>query len=121
MRYFEKNLVVPIDTTGGNMSFVGPRPTLATAPFDEVAVERRKRYEVRPGITGYAQAYYRNSISQDDKFKYDIYYVDHVSFWFDVKILFKTAVSVIKHENIYVSKANGGDKHQIKKREADRR
>ena len=84
----------------GDMSFVGPRPTLATKSFDEVEVERRKRYDVRPGVTGYAQAYFRNSISQEDKFKYDLYYVDHVSFIFDVKILFKTAMSVLKRENI---------------------
>ena len=88
----------------GDMSFVGPRPTLASKSFDEVEMERRKRYDVRPGITGYAQAYYRNSISQKDKFIYDLYYVDHVSFLLDFRIILKTALSVLKHENIYVSK-----------------
>lgn len=87
----------------GDMSFVGPRPTLATKPFAEVEMSRRKRYDVRPGVTGYAQAYYRNSISQEDKFKYDLYYVDHVSFGLDVKIMVKTALSVLMRENIYVS------------------
>lgn len=87
----------------GDMSFVGPRPTLATKSFEEVEIERRRRYDVRPGITGYAQAYFRNSISQEEKFKYDLYYVDHVSFIFDVKILLKTVMSVIKTENIYIS------------------
>lgn len=84
----------------GDMSFVGPRPTLATKSFDEIEMERRKRYDVRPGITGYAQAYFRNSISQEDKFKYDLYYVDHVSFLLDIKILTKTITSVVRRENI---------------------
>lgn len=84
----------------GDMSFVGPRPTLATKPFDEVDVKRRKRYDVRPGVTGYAQAYFRNSISQEEKFAYDLYYVDHVSFIFDLKILIKTVLVVLKRENI---------------------
>lgn len=84
----------------GDMSLVGPRPTLATRSFDEMEAERRKRYDVRPGVTGYAQAYFRNSISQEDKFKYDLYYVDHVSFLFDIKILIKTAIVVLKRENI---------------------
>lgn len=84
----------------GDMSFVGPRPTLATKSFEEIEVERRKRYDVRPGVTGYSQAYFRNSISQKDKFKYDLYYVDHVSFLLDIKILLKTVVAVLKRENI---------------------
>lgn len=84
----------------GDMSFVGPRPTLATKPFDEIEEGRRKRYDVRPGITGYSQAYFRNSISQEEKFKYDLYYVDHVSFLLDVKIIIKTAITVLRRQNI---------------------
>jgi len=98
----------------GDMSFVGPRPTLSTKSFDEVEIERRKRYDVRPGITGYAQAYYRNSISQEDKFKYDLYYVDHVSFSLDFKIMLKTALSVLKRENIYISKERSVGDSKIK-------
>lgn len=94
----------------GDMSFVGPRPTLATKSFEEVEVERRKRYDVKPCITGYAQAYFRNSISQEDKFKYDLYYVDHVSFKLDLKILSQTMISVIKRENIYVKKKNNDNR-----------
>ena len=94
----------------GDMSFVGPRPTLATKSFEEVEVERRKRYDVKPGITGYAQAYFRNSITQEDKFKYDLYYVDHVSFKLDLKILSQTMISVIKRENIYVKKKNNDNR-----------
>lgn len=84
----------------GDMSFVGPRPTLATVKYEEYDEVRRKRSSIRPGITGYAQAYYRNSIGQDEKFKYDCYYVDHISLWLDLKILYETFISVIKHKNI---------------------
>ena len=73
---------------------------MATKSFEEIDVERRKRYDVRPGVTGYAQAYFRNSISQEEKFAYDLYYVDHVSFIFDIKILLKTVRVVLKRENI---------------------
>ncbi len=84
----------------GHMSYVGPRPTLATRPYEEIPEADRKRYEVRPGITGYAQAYYRNSITQAEKFKHDAYYVDNVSFIMDVKILFQTFFSVLGHKNV---------------------
>ena len=84
----------------GHMSFIGPRPSLAKTPYEELPPERKKRLEVRPGITGYAQAYYRNSITQEEKFKHDCYYVDNVSFILDVKILFQTVFSVLKRENI---------------------
>lgn len=84
----------------GDMSFIGPRPTLANRPYEELSEDRKKRLTVRPGITGYAQAYYRNSITQDEKFKHDCYYVDNVSFSLDIKILFKTVFSVLKRENI---------------------
>ena len=84
----------------GHMSFVGPRPTLATKPYAELPEINKKRLEVRPGITGYAQAYYRNSIGQEEKFRHDCYYVDNVSFVMDVKVLLQTVKSVLKRENI---------------------
>lgn len=86
----------------GDMSFVGPRPTLAQIPFNQIPENDRIRYQVRPGITGYAQAFYRNSISQAEKYEYDNYYVENLSFWLDIKILLKTFLSVAKRENIYV-------------------
>ena len=55
---------------------------------------------MRPGLTGYAQAYGRNSLSWEEKFEKDVYYVDHISFGLDVKIIFKTIVTVIKREGI---------------------
>ena len=87
----------------GQMSFIGPRPTLAVTPYEELPVISKKRLGVRPGITGYAQAYYRNSITQQEKFEHDCYYVEHVSFVLDMKILLQTVKSVLKRENIYVS------------------
>lgn len=84
----------------GDMSFIGPRPTLANTPYEELDDMRKKRLTVRPGITGYAQAYYRNSITQDEKFKYDCEYVDKLSFAFDMKIILETVASVLKHKNI---------------------
>ena len=84
----------------GHMSFIGPRPTMPTTPYEELPELAKKRLVARPGITGYAQAYYRNSITQDEKFKHDCYYVDNMSFVLDVKILFQTVFSVLKSENI---------------------
>lgn len=84
----------------GDMSFVGPRPTLANTPYGQLDEMRRKRLTVRPGITGYAQAYFRNAITQDEKFASDCYYVDHLSFGFDVKILIRTVLSVACSRNI---------------------
>lgn len=96
-----------INVLKGDMSIVGPRPTLATKPYSEV--ENKKRYEVRPGITGYSQAYYRNSITQDEKFSYDEYYVDNVSFLLDIKIVFKTFFGVLVHKNIYVDSSQNSE------------
>lgn len=87
----------------GDMSFIGPRPALVSIAYDELQGDAKKRLDVRPGITGYSQAYYRNSIGLEDKFKYDCYYVDHISFLMDIKIIIKTIQSVLKRENIYVS------------------
>ncbi len=87
----------------GDMSFIGPRPTLAVTPYEQIPEINKRRLRVRPGITGYAQAYYRNSITQQEKFEQDCVYVDNVSFILDVKILIKTVFSVLKRENIYVT------------------
>lgn len=87
----------------GHVSLIGPRPTLATIPYDELTEQQKKRYNVRPGITGYSQAYYRNSIGGDEKLEYDCYYVDNISFVMDVKIIFQTVLSVLGRKNIYVA------------------
>lgn len=83
----------------GKMSIVGPRPLLMR--YIPLYNERQaRRHEVRPGLTGYAQAYGRNSLTWEDKFEKDVYYVDHVSFLLDIKILFKTVAVVLKREGI---------------------
>ena len=87
----------------GDMSFIGPRPTLARIPYEELPEINKRRLAVRPGITGYAQAYFRNSITQDEKFKHDCFYAENVSFILDVKILLQTVKSVLLRKNIYVS------------------
>ncbi len=90
----------------GDMSFVGPRPTLGntTLKFEDLDGDRKMRYTVKPGITGYAQAYFRNSISQEEKFRYDAEYAEKISLWFDIKIMFATAFSVLAHKNINTEK-----------------
>lgn len=87
----------------GNMSLVGPRPNLPTVPYSELDEQHKHRLKVRPGITGYNQAYFRNSVGAERRTKNDNYYVDNLSFFLDVKILIRTFVSVLKKENIYIS------------------
>ena len=86
----------------GDMSFVGPRPKLYyVGRLDNEENDTIKRsFDVKPGLTGFAQAYYRNSITQDEKFKWDAYHADNVSFWMDMRILWKTVLSVIGRKNI---------------------
>ena len=86
----------------GDMSFIGPRPKLwnNNRKLEDMPKDYRDSYLVKPGITGYAQAYYRNSITQDEKFHWDAYYAEHLSFWMDVKIIWQTVVSVLGRKNI---------------------
>ncbi len=83
----------------GDMSLVGPRPLLVQY-LDRYNQVQRRRHEVRPGLTGYAQAYGRNALTWEERFQKDVYYVDHISLWLDVKILFKTVAVVLKREGI---------------------
>lgn len=89
-----------INILKGDMSFIGPRPTLATQEYSSYSDIKKKRLEVRPGLTGYSQAYFRNSISAEEKFRYDAAYVDRVSLMTDIKIILKTISSVIARKNI---------------------
>lgn len=102
-----------INVLKGDMSMIGPRPKLPTGPLSEMSEERLKRYAVRPGITGYSQAYFRNSATAEDKFKHDIYYIDNLSFMLDLKIIFRTAKGVIKRENIYNTPATEPQKEDV--------
>ena len=83
----------------GEMSLVGPRPLLVSylAKYNEY---EKRRHEVRPGITGFAQVNGRNNTTWEDRFKNDIYYVENISFLLDIKIIIKTFLKVIKKSDI---------------------
>jgi len=83
----------------GDLSFIGPRPLLESylPLYNE---HQRRRHEVKPGLTGYAQANGRNAISWEEKFDMDVWYVDHISFLTDLKIIFKTIKIVLFKEGI---------------------
>jgi lipopolysaccharide/colanic/teichoic acid biosynthesis glycosyltransferase len=83
----------------GDMSFVGPRPLLIEY-LDLYNDEQKRRHDVKPGITGWAQVNGRNAISWEQKFKYDVWYVENQSFWLDMKILWMTFLKVIKRSDI---------------------
>jgi sugar transferase EpsL len=84
---------------GGSMSIVGPRPLLMQY-LERYSPEQARRLEVRPGVTGWAQVNGRNAISWEEKFKLDVWYVDNCSIGLDLKILWMTALSVLKREGI---------------------
>jgi lipopolysaccharide/colanic/teichoic acid biosynthesis glycosyltransferase len=87
----------------GEMSIVGPRPLLIKY-LPLYSPEQSRRHEVKPGITGWAQVNGRNSISWKRKFELDVYYVDHQSFWLDLKILWLTLKKVLRQEGVYQTK-----------------
>lgn len=88
----------------GDMSLIGPRPLL-THYLHLYNDFQNRRHEVKPGITGWAQVNGRNAISWDKKFELDVWYVDHLSFGVDLKILFMTVLKVIKKEGINAADA----------------
>ena len=90
-----------INVLKGDMSLIGPRPHLPSKNIQGLDEKRLKRITVRPGITGYNQAFYRNATSLVEKIENDAYYVDHLNFVLDIKIFLKTILAVIKTENIY--------------------
>lgn len=88
-----------VNVLKGDMSIVGPRPLLQEY-LPLYSVEQKKRHDVRPGITGWAQINGRNAISWQQKFEYDVWYVRNISFRLDLKILFLTLLKVFKAEGI---------------------
>ncbi len=86
----------------GEMSIIGPRASLAET-LSSYKDDEKAKMLVRPGITGYTQAYYRNNLSNREKRLKDAWYANNVSFWLDVKIFFKTIVTVFKREGIYTN------------------
>ena len=87
------------DIFRGKMSIVGPRPLLVKY-LPLYNDEQHRRHDVRPGLTGWAQVHGRNLVSWEEKFAYDVDYVDHISFALDVKIIFMTVRCVLAHEGI---------------------
>lgn len=83
----------------GEMSFVGPRPLLVHY-LPLYSERQRRRHEVRPGITGWAQVNGRNSVTWNDRFEMDVYYVQSISFFLDLKIVYLTVLKVLKREGI---------------------
>lgn len=98
----------------GDMSIVGPR---ASTPFDDGShdflSDEIDKVKVRPGITGYTQAYYRNNASVRDKRLMDAWYANNCSLWLDIKILFKTIFTVLKHENLYTNEGRPEESIEI--------
>ena len=98
-RYSVDELPQLFNVLNGTMSFIGPRPLLIE--YLPIYNERqRRRHEVLPGITGWAQVNGRNAISWEQKFEYDVWYVDNMSFLLDIKIFWLTAMKVLKPEGI---------------------
>ena len=83
----------------GDMALIGPRPLLVKY-LPLYTKEQMRRHEVRPGITGWAQVNGRNAITHTKKFEYDVWYVDHLSFRLDLKIIYMTIVNVLRHKDI---------------------
>lgn len=99
----------------GDMSIIGPRPDLPEHKALYEGNESRK-LEIRPGVTGYNQAYFRNTIPWKERIKNDIYYIDHLTVWMDIKVFFKTVGSVLKREDIFVeqkSENKNGEKANV--------
>ena len=83
----------------GDMSIVGPRPLLMQY-LNRYTAQQMRRHEVKPGLTGWAQVNGRNTITWEDKFKLDVWYVDHQSLWLDLRIIARTVLKVLKREGI---------------------
>jgi len=83
----------------GEMAFIGPRPLLMQY-LPLYTPEQNRRHDVRPGITGWAQVHGRNLLMLSKKFEYDVWYVDHLSLWLDVKIIWMTIMNVLKRSDI---------------------
>lgn len=88
-----------VNVLKGDMALIGPRPLLPKY-LPLYSEEQMRRHAVRPGISGWAQCHGRNSISWTEKFKLDVWYVDHLSLWVDIKIIYLTTLKVLKRDGI---------------------
>lgn len=93
-----------INVLKGDMALIGPRPLLIQY-LPLYSLEQARRHEMRPGISGWAQCHGRNAITWTEKFKLDVWYVDHCTFWIDIKVVFITIKSVLLRKNINSSTA----------------
>lgn len=84
----------------GQMSIIGPRPDTVDQ-YVKYSEQDKKRLRVKPGITGYSQAYFRNSINSTEKIRNDVFYSENISFFLDLKIFFRTIKIIIKRDQIY--------------------
>ena len=91
-----------INVLKGDMAFIGPRPLLIKY-LPLYSEEQHRRHEVRPGMSGWAQVNGRNNISWTEKFKLDVWYVDHCSLWLDIKIIFMTVKNVLSGKDVAIS------------------
>lgn len=94
-----------INVLKGDMSLIGPRPLLAQY-LPLYSEWQSRRHEVKPGITGWAQINGRNNLSWNQKFEYDVWYVDHISFFLDIKILYETVIKVFQRDSINNERVN---------------
>lgn len=92
-------LLEAFNILAGDMSIVGPRPLLVKY-LDRYNEHQRRRHEVRPGLSGWAQVNGRNTVTWEDKFDMDVWYVDHVSFFLDIKIIVQSVIVALKHDGI---------------------
>ena len=109
-----------INILKGEMSFIGPRPDTPMY-LDKYTDEESMALTVRPGITGYNQAIKRNAVLTREKLKNDVYYVKHLSLWFDIKIVFMTVITVLSHRNINRSTAADGDTYILEEEKTVRK
>lgn len=91
-----------INVLKGDMAFIGPRPLLIKY-LPLYSEEQHRRHEVRPGMSGWAQVYGRNNITWTEKFKLDVWYVDHCSLWVDIKVIFLTIKNVLASKDIVLT------------------
>ena len=92
----------------GDMSILGPRAGDVESK-DTYEEDEKEKTLVRPGISGYTQAYYRNNLGVREKRLYDAWYAHNVTFWLDIKIIFKTVITVLKRENVYTNEPQQND------------
>jgi lipopolysaccharide/colanic/teichoic acid biosynthesis glycosyltransferase len=102
----------------GDMSIIGPRPS-PTGNMHLYSKNYLKKFSVRPGITGYTQAYFRNNASVEEKKRSDVYYVENLTFKLDFKILLKTISTVLKREGLYTNNSTSESKRDERKQSED--